>query len=179
MDPFDLLRLLIEPARLAVAGAVATAPGDTASLAARSGRSEDEVRRTLAALVQAGLVVREGETYHLDVPAWRELAKALPQAASPSQRVAFGMTDDEAQILGRFFRGDRLVEIPAQQAKRRVVLERLALELEPGVRYSEAEVNEVLRRFHDDHATLRRLLVDEGFVDRAAGEYWRSGGRVR
>jgi hypothetical protein len=24
-----------------------------------------------------------------------------------------------------------------------------------------------------DHATLRRLVVDEGFLDRADGEYWR------
>jgi hypothetical protein len=178
MDPLDLLRLLVDPARLAVVGAVAAGPGQTSDLSARSGRSDDEVRRTLGVLVQSGLVAREGETYHLDVAAWRELAKSLPQTAAPSQRVAFGMTDDEAQILGRFFRGDRLVEIPAQQAKRRVVLERLALEFEPGVRFSEAEVNEVLRRVHDDHATLRRLLVDEGLFDRAAGEYWRSGGRV-
>jgi hypothetical protein len=61
---------------------------------------------------------------------------------------------------------------------REVVLERLALEFEPGVRYPESEVNEVLHRFHDDHVTLRRLLVDEGLLDRAAGEYWRSGGRI-
>jgi hypothetical protein len=45
-------------------------------------------------------------------------------------------------------------------------------------RYGEPEVNELLRRFHDDHATLRRTLVDEGFLDRSGGEYWRAGGRV-
>ncbi|CAN5920546.1 hypothetical protein BH23ACT10_BH23ACT10_05690 [soil metagenome] len=45
-------------------------------------------------------------------------------------------------------------------------------------RYGEPEVNELLRRFHDDHATLRRALVDEGFLDRSGGEYWRAGGRV-
>ncbi|MBD0322694.1 MAG: DUF2087 domain-containing protein [Aldersonia sp.] len=26
--------------------------------------------------------------------------------------------------------------------------------------------------------TLRRFLVDDGFLDRAEGEYWRAGGRV-
>jgi hypothetical protein len=101
-----------------------------------------------------------------------------PRAAPASPRIGFGMTQKEAEVLVRFFRGDRLVELPAARAKRLVVLERLALEFEPGIRYPEAEVNERLRRFHDDHATLRRALVDEGLLDRAAGEYWRSGGRI-
>ncbi len=29
-----------------------------------------------------------------------------------------------------------------------------------------------------DHATLRRYLIDQGLLSRAAGEYWRSGGRL-
>lgn len=178
MDPLELLRLLLDPGRLAIVGAVAAAPDGSAALAARSGRDPDEVVRTLAVLVQGGLVRREGERYHLDVRAWRELAQALPQDAPASPRVAFGMTTAEAQVLGRFFRGERLIEIPAQHSKRRVVLERLALEFEPGRYYEEAEVNAVLGRFHDDHATLRRLLVDEELLDRAAGRYWRAGGRV-
>jgi hypothetical protein len=59
-----------------------------------------------------------------------------------------------------------------------VVLERLALEFEPGRRYPEREVNGVLSLWHPDYARLRRALVDERFMDRAAGVYWRSGGRV-
>jgi hypothetical protein len=58
------------------------------------------------------------------------------------------------------------------------VLERLALDFEPGVRYPERDVNEVLRRYHEDYAALRRYLVDEGFLSRERGSYWRSGGRV-
>ena len=30
----------------------------------------------------------------------------------------------------------------------------------------------------DDHGALRRYLVDEGFLSRQAGVYWRSGGTV-
>ena len=81
-------------------------------------------------------------------------------------------------MLRTFFRGGRLVAIPTQQSKKLVVLDRLAQEFEVGRRFAEREVNAVLRRFHDDVAALRRYLVDEGFLDRDAGEYWRSGGRT-
>jgi hypothetical protein len=33
-------------------------------------------------------------------------------------------------------------------------------------------------RFFADHAALRRALVDEGFLDRDHGTYWRVGGPV-
>ena len=36
----------------------------------------------------------------------------------------------------------------------------------------------VLRAFFADYAALRRYLVDEGFLARDAGEYWRAGGHV-
>jgi hypothetical protein len=178
MDPLEVLRALLDPDRLAILGALARGPDTSAGLADAAGGSVDEVVRTLAPFVQSGLVHRDGPRYQLDEQAWRAVARELPQASPPSPRVGFGMTDGEAQVLSRFFRGERLVELPAQRTKRLVVLERLALEFEAGVRYAEPEVNATLRRFHDDHATLRRQLVDEGFLDRAEGEYWRSGGRV-
>ena len=88
------------------------------------------------------------------------------------------MTAEEQEVLARFVSGRRLVEIPAQRGKRQVVLQRLALDFEPGRHYTEREVNAMLTVWHPDYATLRRYLVDEGFLDRAAGEYWRAGGRV-
>jgi hypothetical protein len=39
-------------------------------------------------------------------------------------------------------------------------------------------VNAIVGVFFNDHAALRRSLVDEGFLDRRAGEYWRAGDRV-
>ncbi len=89
-----------------------------------------------------------------------------------------GMTEDEQAVLRRFFDGDRLTEIPAARGKRLVVLQRIALDFEPGVRYPEAEVNRTLQAYHPDHAALRGYLVDEGFLDRRDGEYWRVRGRV-
>ena len=76
----------------------------------------------------------------------------------------------------RFFDGDRLVVIPRRRAARLAVLDRLAAEFEPGRRYGEATVSHILSRFHPDYCALRRYLVEEGFMERRHGVYWRAGG---
>jgi hypothetical protein len=79
-------------------------------------------------------------------------------------------------IVRRFWTDGRLVVIPAKRAKRLLVLDWVAQAFEPGRLYSENYVNAVLRRYHPDFAALRRYLVDEGFMDRRDGDYWRIGG---
>jgi hypothetical protein len=57
-----------------------------------------------------------------------------------------------------------------------VVLDFLAGRFEPGRVYAEPDVNAALAAVHPDHAALRRYMVDEGFLERRDGFYWRSGG---
>lgn len=82
-------------------------------------------------------------------------------------------------VLRAFVGADgRLAAIPTRIGKRLVVLDYLAQDFEIGRSYPEAEVNALLRRHHDDHAALRRYLVEEGFLERRDGTYWRAGGTV-
>jgi hypothetical protein len=138
-------------------------------------------RRTLTAigdLRRVELVVADGDGYRLPSATLRSLAEQLADESLPMDpAIGYGMSDDERLVLSRYFSGRTLVELPVQRAKRLIVLERLALEFDLGRHYSEDEVNSVLRPFHVDVAAVRRHLVDEGFLDRAGGEYWRSGGR--
>jgi hypothetical protein len=86
---------------------------------------------------------------------------------------------DRDAVLRAFLAEDgTLRSIPTKIRKRLVVLDRLAQEFEPGVRYDETDVNNRLRAFHPDVAALRRYLVEEGFLDRESGVYWRTGGTV-
>jgi hypothetical protein len=82
-------------------------------------------------------------------------------------------------VLRTFFGEDgRLVSMPAKMGKRRHVLEQIAYAFEPGVKYTELEVNAILRAFYDDYVALRRYLIDAGLLDRDHGRYWRTGGYV-
>jgi hypothetical protein len=73
-------------------------------------------------------------------------------------------------------RDGKIVQIPRQRAKRLLILNLLSQEFEPGVQYTERQVNETIARWHTDTAALRRYLVDEEFMEREAGLYWRAGG---
>lgn len=86
---------------------------------------------------------------------------------------------DRDRVLRTFLDADgRIAPMPARRMKRLVVLDHVARAFEVGRRYPEREVDVVLKAFHDDHAALRRYLVEEGFLSREAGVYWRSGGTV-
>jgi len=94
------------------------------------------------------------------------------------------MDDDRSALLGDlpqqlrpFVRDGRITVMPARRAPRLLLLNQVAQAFEPGRRYDEAAVNAVLRGLFDDHAALRRYLVDEELMSRTPdGTYWRSGG---
>ena len=79
--------------------------------------------------------------------------------------------------LNVFLNGGQ-VAMPARHARRLLLLDVIAQAFEPGVRYDERRVSLFLGAIHSDYAALRRYLVDEQFLSRSDGEYWRSGGTV-
>ena len=84
---------------------------------------------------------------------------------------------DDAETLRRFFAPDgRLHTMPTRHVKRLLVLDHVAQRFEPGRTYAEREVDAVLKEVHEDHAALRRYLVDDDFLTREDNVYWRSGG---
>jgi excisionase family DNA binding protein len=77
-----------------------------------------------------------------------------------------------------FDRDGRLKALPAPRKKRDIVLRRLAQEFDWERTYKESEVNAVLRRFHDDVASLRRELVMSKLLIRTPdGIYKKAGPR--
>ena len=80
--------------------------------------------------------------------------------------------------LRPFVRDGRIDVMPARRARRLLLLDVIAQAFEPGTRYPERQVSLFLRALHPDYAALRRYLVDDEFLSRSGGEYWRSGGTV-
>jgi hypothetical protein len=194
--PRELLALLAEPGRLKALAAVALGAETLLQVAERAGLEPKAAGRALSRLVAGGLLEGgAGKGYRVRTDVLR--TAAIPPDTDGSES-AFGReaTDSdrrspvgpEAKVLRRFVHNGRLLTIPAALGKRRVVLDHLAGLFEPGRRYPEPEVNELLGRYHPDYAMLRRYLVDDGFLDRedepapsgsrSVKVYWRTGGTV-
>ncbi len=126
-------------------------------------------------LTRGGLVVPAPGGVRLAAERIKEAARAAtPPACQAPQHV--DAAPQAAPVLRSFVRDGRLVSIPAARSKRLVVLDWLAARFEPGRVYPEVETNAVLGEVHPDYAALRRYLVDEGFLERRDGFYWRAGG---
>jgi hypothetical protein len=177
--PDDILRALADPERLAIAGVLARADATSAELSEALGFPIGRVRKHVNRLTSAGVVRLQADrrSYRLDPETLRWAAEQVGPPRDAGLALA-AANEDEEQVLRTFFRNGRLTEIPMKRSKRRVVLERIALEFEPGERYDEKHVNVIVGRFFNDYAALRRYLVDEGFLAREQGVYWRTGGRV-
>jgi hypothetical protein len=119
--------------------------------------------------------------YTLRIDTLHEVGRSIAElegaaeARQAAADLAAGRDPEEAKILRAFIVDGRLETIPAQERKRAVVLRYLRDEVFAEERdYPEKEVNQRLALFHPDVASLRRYLVDGGFVTRAAGIYRRS-----
>ena len=64
--------------------------------------------------------------------------------------------------------------IPTKSKKIIAVLDYLILSFEKGIEYSEVQVNEILERYYPDPTTLRRYLIDNGYLGRSknGSRYW-------
>ena len=174
----QVVRLLAEEARRKIVAALILhdGPQSAAALSEHTGLGLREIVDGADRLVSAGLVESASDTFTLRAEVFQQAARHEAPAKPPSDH------DDQpaniARVLDAAFRDGKLVQWPAKRSKRLVVLDHLCQNFEIGKRYSEPEVNELLRSFNDDVATMRRYLVDEEFLDRSNGRYWRCGGTV-
>ena len=165
-----LFKALSDPARLRILGLLAERPLAGHEIADRLSLTPPTISHHMRRLVAARLVAVEPDAqsriYSLRTDAIRELSGSV-LGGDVSQPAS----EEENAVLRAFFDGPRLRQIPASRKKRVIVLRRLLERFAPDRSYPESEVNELLREAHDDVATLRRELVDYGFMVRDRGIY--------
>ena len=147
------------------------------AVAVATGLSLAQVAKALGRLVGGGLVISgQDGGLHVNAPAIRLAAREALDRPDNDEHAE--MPDDVRKVLRSFIVDGRIAQIPTSAAKRRIVLDWVAQQFEPGERYTEPMVNLILGQRHADTAALRRYMVDAGILDRDAGQYWRSGGTV-
>jgi len=178
LDPQTLLaffRALAEESRLKLVGLLASRERSVQELAHLLALKEPTVSHHLAILKDAGLVQlrADGTThwYRLDRDELRRLSRIV--FATGIERIAIPQDGDvfAREVLRNFLDGERLTSIPVARKKRLVVFRWLARRFEPGASYTEAEVNAILKRHHEDAATIRREMIGYRIFERKCGAY--------
>jgi hypothetical protein len=181
VDPATLLGLLADDDRLRVVAALALGASTLTEVAATAGLDARPAGKALARLTAGGLVepVAGGRgRYRLAREQFGQAVRSMEQQAPAAPPVESGLGPEADRVLAVFLKDGKLSQIPTARAKRMVVLDYLAGQFELGRAFPEKEVNEILRAYHPDVAALRRYLVDEQFLNRREGFYWRTGGTV-
>lgn len=88
----------------------------------------------------------------------------------------YNITDKEKEDSIKVYMDDTgaLKSYPSKEKKKIIVLEEIVKNFSKGKTYSEKEINRVLKRIYEDYATIRRALVEYGFIERKkdCSSYW-------
>jgi predicted transcriptional regulator len=168
--------------RLKIVGLLSQQGYSVEQLAAMLNLSPATTSHHLKMLAEAGLVTARAESYYnlyqLVPGVLEQIARDLgTQERLPRMAAEVDLGAYDRKVMHDLLLPDGTLKvIPAQRKKREVVLHHLLKQFEPGVRYTEKQVNDILARFHADTATLRRELISYRLLDRAGGEYWKIDG---
>jgi len=183
----DLLRffkVLGEPSRLKIVGLLAQRAHTVEDLSRQLKLSVSTVSHHLSRLADAGLVAARAESYYnlyfLKTEVLTSLAKTLlKQADQPREGAEADLDVFSRKVLETFTTPEgRITAFPVQEKKYLVLLRQVLKAFEPGVRYTEKRVNQILANYNEDTARLRRSLVEFHFMARegGGGKYWRIDG---
>lgn len=177
----EFFKALADANRLRILGLLARQPLTVEQLAEMLGLRPSTVSHHLQYLSHVGLVSARAESYYnvyrLERAALEQMARRLlAQETLPGVAADVDMDAYDRKVIDTFTTPDgRIKAFPAQRKKFEAILRYVLRAFEPGVRYSEKQVNQLLSQFHEDTATLRRELVGYGWLKRqgGGGDYWR------
>jgi len=174
-------KALADKNRLKIVGLLAEKPYSVEELAALLQLKPPTVSHHLAKLVEAGLVKAHAESYYSVYQLDQAMLEAKTRSMFSQQELSTVASEVDADAYDKKVikdysrRNGSLKTLPAQRKKLEAILRYVVRAFDVGQRYSEKQVNEILARYHEDTATLRRELVGFGLMGRegGGGEYWR------
>jgi len=173
-------KALADTNRLKIVGLLAQQPYSVEQLAAILHLRPSTVSHHLSKLAEVELVSAKAESYYNVYQLEEETLQKTRLMFSQEDLAAVVKDVDldgyDRKVIEDYSLPDgRLKTIPSQRKKLEAVLRYVVKAFEPSVLYSEKQVNEILSRYHDDVATLRRELIGYGLMGREddGGAYWR------
>jgi predicted transcriptional regulator len=180
----NFFKALADENRLKIVGLLAQKPSSVEALADALGLSASTTSHHLSRLAKSGLVSARTDghyyIYSLNTDTLRGMSQHLLQDENLPALSQGAISPDgdpfDNKVMKAFVDSEGCITaFPAQEKKFQVLLRYVANAFEPGRRYPEKEVNEILKRYNEDTASLRRGLVEYKLMERegGGGAYWR------
>ena len=174
-------KALADANRLKIVGLLAEKSYSVEELAALLKLKPPTVSHHLSKLLEAGLVNSRPESYYSVYQLDKSVLESKARSMFSQQELSTVASEVDAdaydkKVIKDYSRRDgSLKTLPSQRKKLEAILRYVVKAFDMEKRYSEKQVNEILARYHDDTATLRRELVGFGLMQRegGGGEYWR------
>jgi len=177
----EFFKALADANRLKIVGLLAQNEYTVEQMAEMLDLRPSTVSHHLTRLSKAGLVSARSESYyniyHLETKTLESMSqRILAQETFPAVTAEVDMDAYDRKVINTFCEPDgRIRQFPAQRKKFEVILRYVIQAFDPGVRYTEKQVNEILKNYSDDTATLRRGFIEYKLMQRegGGGQYWR------
>lgn len=178
LEPIGLFKALGDRSRLLIMQTLMEKPMYVEVLAERLKLSPSTVSHHLKKLLRAGLVISIKEQYYTIYELKKEILKTTLVDLIKSEKSPEDIMDEREKkyrdkVLKTFFQYGKLIKIPVQRKKRKIVLEHIASGFETKRKYTEKEISLSLSEYNDDFCTLRRELICENIFTRKNGIYIR------
>ncbi len=165
-----LFRLLGDETRYRIVCALYHSDSYVEFLAEQLGLTAGTVCFHLKKLENAAIVKCSRSQFYMIHSLNKEIFSQTLESFLPCKPEQTGDKTYRKKVISSFFEGEKLLSIPVQEKKRAIILSRIMQDFTENS-YKEKEVNQIILKHYDDYCTLRRWLVEDGFMTREQDIY--------
>jgi predicted transcriptional regulator len=179
----EFFKAMADANRLRILGLLAQENLTVEQLSEMLGLRPSTVSHHLSKLSEVRLVSAKASSYYniyqLENSELEKMAKNLLSTDTlPTMAADVDLDAYDQKIIANYSHDDgSLKAIPSQRKKLEAILRYIGQDFTPGEQYNEGAVNQILKKYHQDTATLRREMVGIGLLERSpdGSDYWLVG----
>lgn len=168
-----------DPTRIRIVSLLANGPLHGQAIAGKLGLTPPTITHHINKLREINMVYsrRDKNTiyFYLNASIIKQSAKMLTDLVDNKKEEKEKMSEinqERQKVIENFFTKEgKLKNIPAQRKKKLYVFEHIIRGLKMGEKYEEKQINEYIKQFHEDYATIRREFIINQYMYRENGIY--------
>lgn len=172
----EIMKALGDESRLQAVKALIEKPQYVEELAHRLNKAVSTVSFHLKKLESVGLVKKNKEQYYtifsINDDLFRLTLKDFISFENSEKLIQDKRIKDyRDKVLRTFIKKGKLTALPVQHKKKLIILDEIASRFIAGRSYTEKEADALINTVYEDHCTIRRLMIEEGIMERNKGIY--------